>query len=272
MIVFWRLSKARLSDARSSGLGLVAQHGLHGGGAHVGDLVAAFELALFQGRLLELGEHGGLRPGSSMSGSTSTEVTSHFSLPAMRASSSCAAHSFLISSCAIARASSSASSSTSLGAGLDHRDRLGRAGDDEVQVGLLDLLQGRVDDEVIPDEPDAHGADRAQERQVGDRQCGRCPVDAQDVVRVDLVDAHDRRDDLDLVAEALGPERPDRPVGHARGQDRPLARAALALDEPAGNLAGGVHALFNIDGQREEVDPLPRRACADGGHQDQVVA
>ena len=33
-------------------------------------------------------------------------------------------------------------------------------------------------------------------------------------------------------------------------------RAALTLDEAAGQLARGVHALFEVDGQREEVEIL----------------
>ena len=35
---------------------------------------------------------------------------------------------------------------------------------------------------------------------------------------------------------------------------RLLAGAALALEERAGDLARGVHALLDVDGQREEVD------------------
>ena len=61
---------------------------------------------------------------------------------------------------------------------------------------------------------------------------------------------------LHLVAEALRPERPDRAVDHAGGQDRALGGAALALEEAAGDLPGGVHALLDVDRQREEVRAL----------------
>ena len=37
-----------------------------------------------------------------------------------------------------------------------------------------------------------------------------------------------------------------------------LGGASLALDEAAGDLAGGVHLLFVLDGQREEVDAFAR--------------
>src|SRR5262249_21981249 len=47
---------------------------------------------------------------------------------------------------------------------------------------------------------------------------------------------------------------------------------ALSLDEPAGDLAGGVHLLFVIDGERKEVHPLPRRSRAHGGGEHHRVA
>ena len=79
-------------------------------------------------------------------------------------------------------------------------------------------------------------------------------------------------DDLHLVAEALRPERPDRAVDHARGQDRALGRAALALEEAAGDLPGGVHPLLDVDREREEVRALARLRAALRGREDHRVA
>ena len=73
---------------------------------------------------------------------------------------------------------------------------------------------------------------------------GRGADDAEHVGVVLLVGGEHGDDDLDVVAVALGEERADRPVGQARGEDRVLGGAAFALDEAAGDLAGGVHALF----------------------------
>src|SRR5512133_490155 len=56
----------------------------------------------------------------------------------------------------------------------------------------------------------------------------------------------------------MSAERTDRAVDQPGGQDRPLRRAALALEETAGDLPGGVHALFDVDGEREEVRALAR--------------
>ena len=141
-----------------------------------------------------------------------------------------------------------------LRAGLDHHDRVARAGDDQVELGLLELAGGRVDDELAVDPADAHGADRAVERDLADRQRGRRGDRAEDVGVVLLVRREDRDHELDVVLVALGEERPDRAVRQAGGQDRGLRRARLALDEAARDLARGVHPLLEVDREREEVE------------------
>ena len=47
-----------------------------------------------------------------------------------------------------------------------------------------------------------------------------------------------------------------RAVDHAGGEGGLLGRARLTLDEAAGELARGVHALFEVDREREEVQVL----------------
>ena len=152
-------------------------------------------------------------------------------------------------------ASRISASGISLAPGLDHQDRVLGAGDDQVELELASeqVRLGRVDDEVAVDLADPHRADRRRERDVGDHQRRRGAVHREDVVGVDVVDRERDRDELRLVAPALGEQRPDRPVDHARGERRLLAGAALALEERAGDLAGGVHPLLDVHGQREEV-------------------
>ena len=160
-----------------------------------------------------------------------------------------------------------------VGAGLDHRQAVLRADDDQVEaVVLLHLGQRRVDHELALDEADAHGADRAEERHRRDHQRRRDAVDREDVVRGDQVGREHRRDALHLVAVALRPERPDRAVDHPRGQDRALRRPSLALEETAGDLPGGVHALLDVDGEREEVRAFAALRPALGGRKDHGVA
>src|SRR4029453_15864207 len=144
-------------------------------------------------------------------------------------------------------------------AGLDHRQAVLRADDDQVEsVVLLALFERRVEDELVVDQRDANRAHRPDEGQRRDHQRRRGAVDAQDVVRDDHVRRQDGADHLHLVAEALRPQRPDRAVDHPRGQDRPLGWAPLTLEEAAGDLPRGVHALLDVDGEWEEIRALAR--------------
>src|SRR5829696_6866316 len=142
-----------------------------------------------------------------------------------------------------------------LGPGLDHEDRLLGAGHHEVELGVERVLLFGVDDEVaLVVLADPHRADRRGKWDVGDGERGARPVHGEDVVRVDVVDRQRDRHELRLAPPALGEERAQRAVDHARGERALLAGAALAAEEGAGNLARGVHPLLDVDGQREEVD------------------
>ena len=88
---------------------------------------------------------------------------------------------------------------------------------------------------------------------------GRGAVDDEHVVRVDQVGAEDGADDVDLVAEPVGEARAQRAVDEAAGQDGLVARLALTTEERAGDAPGGVHALFDVDGEREEVGAFTGR-------------
>src|SRR5207249_10710464 len=92
---------------------------------------------------------------------------------------------------------------------------------------------------------------------------GRRGVHREDVVVVLLVARPRRHDDLDVVLEALRPERPDRPVDEPRCEDALLGRPALTARERAGDLARGVEALLEVDREREEVDT--EAGLRDGG-------
>ena len=59
--------------------------------------------------------------------------------------------------------------------------------------------------------------------------------------------------DLGLVAEPVGERRAQRAVGETAGEDGVLGGTALTTEERAGDLAGGVGPLLDVDRQREEV-------------------
>ncbi len=147
-----------------------------------------------------------------------------------------------------------------LGARLNHRDRVERAGDHQVQLGLGELLVGRVDDRRAIDPAHADGADGAGKGNVGDMQRGRRGETAQRVGDALLVGRQGGQDDLHLVAHAVGEQRPQRAVGHARDQHGAVTGPPLTAREGHRDTAGGIGLDLEVDGQGEEI------AVADVAH------
>ena len=80
-----------------------------------------------------------------------------------------------------------------LGAGFHHHDAVLGAGDDQVEQALLALGEGRVDDELVVDQADAHAGDRLLERNLRDGERGRGAGDGEHVGVVVGVGRHDHR-------------------------------------------------------------------------------
>ncbi len=193
-----------------------------------------------------------------------------FSLPAFCCSSSIAAQSFLISPWAMSRASRISASVTPLAPASTIRIASSVPATIRSSSSSSWRLLRRVDDEVALEFADADGADVGGDRDRRDRQRRGGAVHREDVVGVDLVDRHRDRDQLGLVVPALGEERADRAIDHARGQRRLLARFALATEERAGDFARGVHPLLDVDGEGKEVHVA--QAADGGGAEDHRVA
>ena len=126
------------------------------------------------------------------------------------------------------------------GPALDHDDRVPRAADHDIDVGILELLEGRVQDPVVADPPYPHRGDRHPEGDPGHIQRDRGPEETQDVGVVLLIRREDAADDLRLVLEPVGEEGTERTVDLARREDLLFPRPALALEEATGDLPGRV--------------------------------
>ncbi len=94
-----------------------------------------------------------------------------------------------------------------LGLGLDHQDRVGGAGDDEVEGGVLHLLKRRVQLVLAADIADAGGADRTHEGHAGEGEGRGGRHHGDDVGIVLEVVGQDRDDDLGVVLVARHEER-----------------------------------------------------------------
>ena len=83
------------------------------------------------------------------------------------------------------------------------------ARDDEVEVGDLLLGEAREEDELAFDASDADARDGGLEGDVGDGEGASGGVERDDVGGALGVHREGHRDDLDVVAEALGEEGPE---------------------------------------------------------------
>ena len=117
---------------------------------------------------------------------------------------------------------------------------------------------------------DAHGGDVLGERDIGNGERRTGAAHGEHVGVEFAIDRQDRRDDHDVVAEALLEERADRTVDLTRAERAVLGRTAFALDVAARDLARGVHLLFELTGQGEEIDALPRFLRGGDGGEDNV--
>ena len=127
-------------------------------------------------------------------------------------------------------------------------------GNHDLEGSRFGLFEGRMRDPLaFLAVGQAYGAERSVKRDPRDHQSSGGCVDREYIVRVRLVGAEHGRDDLRLVAETLRERRAQRPVGESAREDRVLGRATFTTEERAGDLAGGVGTLFDVNRQREEV-------------------
>ena len=135
-----------------------------------------------------------------------------------------------------------------LGLGFHHEHGVFRAGDDQIQLGILQLLVRRV--EQILTVPVAHpgGADGAVERHAGQFQGRRGTYHGGDV-RIDVrIAGHDGGNNLNFVKKTFGEQGPQRPVNEPGNQGFALAGAAFPFKEATGHPAGGVEFFLIING------------------------
>ena len=162
------------------------------------------------------------------------------------------------------------------GTGFDHGDGDvavldNAAGDHDFEHGAFALAPAREGDPLAVDQGQTHAGDRAFERQAGDHGGGGGGVQCDDVVCVIRVDGEHGFDDLHFVAKGVREQRTQRTVDDAAGQDGFGARTAFAAEERARDLAGCVHLLFHVHGQREEVVVLLRAGTGGGGRQNHRI-
>ena len=155
---------------------------------------------------------------------------------------------------------------------LDHHDAVLAAGDDEVERAAPALFEGRIDHEVAVDMADAHTRDRPRLRNAGQRERRRRPGDREHVGVVLGIRGDHEGDDLRLVAPSGREQRPDRPIDQAAREHFLFGRLAFALEESAGDPAGGVGVLLVVAVSGRKSTPSRGLGSRAGGDENHGVA
>ena len=107
---------------------------------------------------------------------------------------------------------------------------------------------------------------------LGEGERGGCAGNRQDVRVVLRIGGEHERDDLRFVPPAGRKQRANRAIDHATREDLFFRRLAFAFEEAAGNAARRVGVFPVVDGERQEIDALPRIGRAARRHEDDGVA
>ena len=159
-----------------------------------------------------------------------------------------------------------------VGLGLDHDDLfVGRGDGHEALAGIALVLRG-VHDILAVEVADIGGRGRAVPGNVGVGDDERRADGGNDLHGVVIVLREDGVGQNDIVAELLVKERTHRAVDQTGDEDAAVRGLALAAVEGAGDAADGVHALLDLDGQREIVDAGLGQGRGDCGDEHDGVA
>jgi hypothetical protein len=151
--------------------------------------------------------------------------------------------------------------------GLNHHDgdvvlailaRDNATGNDDVEDGERHLVDGGECNPGAVDEDHTNTGDGTREREARDLGRRAGSVDREGVVELTRCDREDSDDDLNLVAKTVDERRTQRAVDETADEDRFGRGASFASEERAGDLARGVRTLFDVYGQREEVESFTR--------------
>ena len=145
------------------------------------------------------------------------------------------------------------------------------AGNHDFEHGALTLAPTRESNPLAVDQSQANAGNRAFERQTGNQSGSGSSVQCDHIVSIVRVDGEHGFHNLHFVAQRVREQRAQWAVNNAASENSFGARAAFTAEERSRNLAGGVHLLFHVHGQREEVVVLLRAGTGGGGRQNHRI-
>ena len=98
---------------------------------------------------------------------------------------------------------------------FNHDDVVFGADVNKIEIALRALRVCGVGDELAIDAADAHGADRARKRNVGNAKRGRSAIKRENIRIIFTIRAEKEADDLRVVEVSRRKEWPQRPIDHA---------------------------------------------------------
>ena len=154
---------------------------------------------------------------------------------------------------------------------LDHDDLLVRRRDGHEALAGVALVLRRVHDILAVQIADVRGGRGAVPGNVRVSNDERRADGGDDLNRVIIVLRENGVRQDNVVAELLVKERAHRAVDKTRDENTAVRGLTLAAVKRAGDAADGVHALFDLNGQREVVDAGLRQGRGHGGDEDDGV-
>ena len=134
-----------------------------------------------------------------------------------------------------------------------HHDVLFGGAHHEIHVGVLELFESGVDDEITVDAGHTHLRNRTVEGNIGASQGGRGGKTGEGVGHVYTVGAEERDVDIHLGVIVGGEEGAEGTIHQARGKDLVVAGTAFALGETTGEASHGRVLFFVVTLQRHEI-------------------
>src|SRR2546423_5519834 len=131
---------------------------------------------------------------------------------------------------------------------LDHHDRVCRAGNSQVQPGMLHLRLQRINYQLVVDIAYAYRSYRACKWNIRYTKGRRRAHNPHNIGVILLIRGKYCDYDLHIVTISLGEQRAERTIGEAASENGMFRGTPLSFDKPAGDFSRGIHTLFYING------------------------
>src|SRR5690606_36326338 len=119
-------------------------------------------------------------------------------------------------------------------------------------VGTIAISQRRVDHKLSIDAGDTYFRDGALERDIRDRQCGRCGKGCECIRKSSFITRNQVKHDLRFRVVVVREQGAYSPVNEATDKSFVIGKAAFTFEESPGYLSGSSEFFLIVDRKRKE--------------------